>query len=247
QQKPEKPKPEQQKPSKPPQIDVRKIAVTDATIRQIKLYGGNHRETAELSKVNVTLTDLKNGQTGQLTLSSDIAVENNTPPPATNGTLNAKLSGNLSLALGPDLTPGSVQGNTRFEVVRAGGMLAQLATFMANFDCDVTQTEVRQVALRFQKGNTALGQVRVAGPFDLQKTEGKLNIEVFNIDKNLLNLAGASSGLDFGPTMINSTNQIQLAKGGAAITATGQFSLAQLQLTRTNQMTPPLDLKANYD
>ncbi|HTL58113.1 MAG TPA: AsmA family protein [Candidatus Limnocylindrales bacterium] len=246
QQKPEKPKTEQ-KPSKPAQIDVRKITLTDGTLRQTKFYDGNHRQTAELSKLNVTLTDLKNGQTGKLSVSSDIVFDNNPPAPATNGVLNAKLTGNFSLGLGPDLSPGSIQGNTRLEVIRAGGVLAQLATLMANLDCDVTPTEVRQVALRFQKGNTALGQIRVAGPFDMGKTEGKLNIEVFNIDKNLLNLAGASSGLDFGPTTINSTNQIQLAKGGAAITATGQFGLSQLQLTRTNQATPPLDLKANYD
>ena len=246
QQQPAKPKTEA-KPSKPAQIDIRKVAVTDATIRQVKLYAGNHKDTAELSHVNLTVTDLKNGQTGKLALSSDIAVDNNPPPPATNGMLNATLKGNFTFGLGPDLNPGSVQGNIRLEVARAGGALAQIAALAANLDCDVTPTEVRQVALRFQKGDLPLGLIRVAGPFDLQKTEGKLTIEVAQIDKNLLNLAGADSGLDFGPTTINSTNQIQLAKSGSAISATGQFNLTQLQLTRTNQTTPPLDLKANYD
>jgi hypothetical protein len=246
QQQPAKAKPEA-KSSKPPQIDVRKITVTDGTVRQVKLYASNHRDTTELSHLNINLTDLKNGQTGKLTLSSDIAVDNNPPAPATNGMLNAKLSGNFNFALGPDLSPGSVQGNTRLEVARAGGALAQIATLAANLDCDVTPTEVRQIALRFQQGATPLGQIRVSGPFDLQKTEGKLNIEVSQIDKNLLNLAGASSGIDFGPTTINSTNQIQLAKGGSAVTATGQFNLNQLQVSRANQTTPPLSLSANYD
>ena len=245
-QQPAKPKTEA-KPSKPAQIDVRKVTVNDATLRQVKLYAGNHRDTTELSHLNLTVTDLKNGQNGKLALTSDIAVDQNPPAPGTNGLLNAKLNGNFTFGLGPDLSPGAVQGNTRLEVVKAAGALAQIAALAANLDCNVTPTEVREVALRFQKGQTPLGLIRVAGPFDLQKTEGKLNIEIAQIDKNLLNLAGAGSGIDFGPTTINSTNQIQLAKAGAAITATGQFNLGQLQVTRADQTTPPLDLKANYD
>jgi len=246
QQQPAKPKAEA-KPSKPAQIDIRKVAVSDATIRQVKLYAGNHRELAELAHVNLTVTDLKNGLTGKLTLTSDITFDNNPPPPATNGMLNAKLSGNFSFGLGADLSPTSIRGNTRLDIARATGALAPIAALAANLDCDVTPTEVGQVALHFLKGNTPLGEARVSGPFDLEKTEGKLNIEVSRIDKNLLNLAGAGSGIDFGPTTINSTNQIQLSKGGSAITATGVFNLTQLQLTRTNQTTPPLDLRANYD
>src|SRR5437899_1464695 len=78
-------------------------------------------------------------------------------------------------------------------------------------------------------------------------TEGPLTVQLANVDKNLLNLAGASSGLDFGPTTINSTNEIQLANAGAVITVAGQFNLNQLQVTRTNQTSPPLDLRAQYN
>src|ERR1043165_9086685 len=48
------------KPSKPPQIDIKKVALNDATIRQIKIYDNGHRDVTEFSHVNVTLDDLNN-------------------------------------------------------------------------------------------------------------------------------------------------------------------------------------------
>jgi uncharacterized protein involved in outer membrane biogenesis len=235
------------KPSKPMQIDIRKVALTDATIRTVKEYAGGKSDVAEISHFNVNLSDLKNGATGKLTVGADINMQNNPPAPASSGLLQAKLSGDFTLALTPDLKPGSVQGSSKLEVTRAEGALAQAAQFAGNLNCDITPTLIKEVALRFLKGGTPLGQVRLSGPFDMEKQEGQLSLEVLNIDKNLLNLAGASSGLDFGPTTISSTNLIQLSKGGSLINAAGRFNLDQLQVTRTNQTTPPLDLHANYD
>src|SRR5581483_1037777 len=234
-------------PSKPLQINVKKIALTEATIRQVKLYRGNNRDVTELSHVNLNIDNLQNGQTAKIALGAQINMENNPPAPGTNGVLEAKADGSFSLALASDLKPGSIQGNTKIEVSRAEGSLAEAATLSANLDCDVTPTDIKQVALRFQKAGTALGELHVAGPFNLEKTEGQINIELLNVDKNLLNVAGAASGIDFGPTTVNSTNTVQLSNGGKNIAASGQFVLHQFQLTRTNQTTPPLDLSASYD
>jgi uncharacterized protein involved in outer membrane biogenesis len=233
--------------SKPLQINVKKVALTDGTVRQIKLYKGNNSDVTELSHVNISLDNLQNGQTAKLTLASDIKMDNNPPAPGTNGMLQAKISGNLSLSLSADLKPGSIQGNTRLDVTRAEGSLAQAATLSANLDCDVTASDIKQVALRFQRANTPLGELRASGPFNMEKTEGRIAVQLLNIDKNLLNLAGASSGVDFGPTKISSTNTIQLSNSGNSIAALGQLTMQQFQLTRTNQTTPPLDLAANYD
>jgi len=238
---------EPSKPSKPPQIDVKKVVLSNGTIRHVKLYAGGKRDQAELSNVNVSLSNLKNNQAGKLTLGADIRIDRNPPAPDTNGVLQAKLTGNFDFALTADLKPGSVQGTTRFEVTRAEGGLAQVAAFAANLDCAITPTEIKQVALRFQRGDTRLGELRVSGPFNMEKNEGRLAVELQGIDKKLLNLAGASSGLDFGPTTISSTNQIELTKAGTTIGLVGQFNLNQLQVTRTNQTTPALDLRANYD
>jgi uncharacterized protein involved in outer membrane biogenesis len=234
-------------PSKPLQLIVKKVALTDATVRQVKLYKGTNRDVTEFSHINVTVDNLQNGQSAKLSLAADVKMDNNPPAPGPSGSMEAKINGSFTLALTSDLKPASIQGNTRFEVARATGALAQATALSANFDCDITPTDIKQVALRFQKADTRLGELNVTGPFNLEKTEGRITVQVLNIDKNLLNIAGGGSGVDFGPTTISSTNTIQLANAGNSITASGQFNLHQFQLTRTNQTTPPLELAASYD
>jgi hypothetical protein len=241
-------KPEQPgKPSKPPEIDIKKVALNDATVRQIKVYKNGNRDVTEISHVYVTLDDLKNGQSGKLALSGDVKIDSNPPAPQTNGVLEAKMKGNFSFALGADLKPSSVQGNTHLEVTRAAGGLAELGSLASDLDCDVTPTEIKQVALHFAKGVTRLGEVRVNGPLDMNKMEGKLAVQVSSIDKQVLNLAGAASGIDFGSTTLNSTNEITLAKSGTEITVVGQVAVGKMQLTREKQTTPTLDLVARYN
>src|SRR4029077_10363742 len=208
---------------------------------------GGTRDVTELAHVNVTLDNLKNGQSGKLALGADINLDENPPAPGEKGILQAKLSGNFTFTPTADLKAASIQGNTHLNVARAEGSLAQAATFGASLDCDVTPSEIKQVTLRFQKGETRLGEFLVHGPLNLETVEGHLTVELLNLDKNVLNLAGATSGLDFGPTTINSTNDIQFAKAGSALTIAGQFNLNKLQVTRTNLTTPPLDFRAEYN
>ena len=226
--------------AKPLQVDLKKLALTDATIRQVKNHAKGAPDTLELTHVNVTLDDVKNGQTGKLGLAADIRVEN------TNGVLQGKLGGTFALALTADLKPASIKGNTRLDISRAEGALAELTAFGSELDVEITPTDIKGVALRFQKGDTRLGELRVAGPFDMAKLEGRLSIELTGIDKRLLNLAGARNGMDFGGTLISSTNEVELAKGGSVITASGRFDVTAFQLTRTNQTTPRLDLRKEY-
>ncbi len=244
---PQQGKPAPSKPGKPLQIDLSHVTVSGATLRYVKLYRNGNRNVDELSNVNLAVAGLKNSQTAKLTLAAAINIQNNPPPPGTNALLQAKLEGNLDLALTADLKPGSAKGAFRLDVARARGALAQAAALGGNLECDITPTDIKQLALRFTQGGAPLGQVRVSGPFDLQKTEGRLAIELLGIDKQLLNLAGAALGMDFGTTALDSSNQIQLAKSGALITAGGRLNLLKFQVTRTGQTTPTLDAHADYD
>jgi uncharacterized protein involved in outer membrane biogenesis len=239
-------KPQPAKPAQPTRLDLRQLALTDATIRYMKFYAGGNRDVTEFAKLSVNVEGVKNGQTGKLTMSSDVNIQNNSPPPGASGLLQAKLDGSYAFGLSADLQPTAIKGTTHLEVTRAEGALAQWASVGSDLDCDVTPADIRQAALRLQKGNLPLGQLRVSGPFDLEKTEGRFRVEILSIDKGLLNLVGASSGLDFGTTTLNSSNEIQVAKSGSLITAGGQLELGKLQLIRTNQTSPTLDLRAAY-
>ncbi|MGD0350734.1 MAG: AsmA family protein [Verrucomicrobiota bacterium] len=239
-------KPKPAKPSKPPQIDLGRLALSNASIVKIKNYAGDRRDLLELTNLNVTLSNLKNGQTAALQLSSALRVENN-PPDGKNGFLAAAIKGDFHFALAADLKPASASGAAHLDVASAGGVFQDFSTFSATLNCDMTPTEIQQLLLHFQNGGVPLGDLAVSGPLDLEKMEGRLQVKLQGVDRRLLNLAGAASGIDFGTTTLNSTNEITLAKAGMIITATGRFNADKVQVTRAGLTTPTLDLSAGYD
>ena len=240
------PKPRPAKPSKPPQIDLSRLALSDARILKIRNYAGGRRDQMELTNLNITLTNLQNGQSAALQLSAALRIENH-PPDGRSGFLAAAIKGDFQFALAADLKPASASGEAHLDVSDAGGVFQDFSTSGATLNCDMTPAAIKQVLLRFQKGGAPLGELAVSGPLDLEKSEGRLQVELRGIDKRLLNLSGAAGGLDFGTTTINSTNEIILAKAGSAITAAGRFNANQFQVTRAGQTTPMLDFSADYD
>ncbi|WP_040550860.1 AsmA family protein, partial [Pedosphaera parvula] len=217
-------------------------------VRMVKNYKENGaRDITEVSGLNFELTNLKNGQQGKMTLAGNINVDNRPPAPATNALMQAVMVGNFAIIPTADLKGGSVNGNAHLDVQKGAGSLSQLATLSAIIDCDITPTDIKQLALRFQKAGANLGELRVNGPFDMAKTEGHLNVQLAGIDKNALNLAGAQSGIDFGTTVMNSTNHVDLANAGKQIALKGAFNINQLRVTRANQTTPTLDIVSDYN
>src|SRR5215469_11900010 len=104
-------------PSKPLQVDIKKIDFSDATLRlQVSTNGGT--SVAEISHLNVSLDNVKNGVAGKFTVSANIGVTNNPPTPAPAGLLAAKLNGSYDFSLSQDLKPASVKGNTHLEVTK---------------------------------------------------------------------------------------------------------------------------------
>jgi uncharacterized protein involved in outer membrane biogenesis len=231
---------------KPPQIDLRKLTLSNATIRRIKNYPGGRLDSLELANVNVLLANVKNGQSGKFQLDAAIQIVNN-PPTGAKGRLTAMLNGNFNFTLSADLKPAPVTGQTRLDVSRADGVFSDFSGFSAVLDGDVTPAQIKQAVLHFQRGGTPLGELAVSGPLDMEKMEGRLKVELRGIDQRLLNLAGAAVGIDFGTTTISSSNEIELTKSGSVISATGRFDAGHVQLTRAGQTTPTLDFSANYD
>jgi len=230
---------------KPLQVDIKSVTVKNATLRYIKNHKDG-RDSLELSRVNLTLANLRNGGTGKLDLSAALAVDKKAPEASASATLQALLSAGFSFHLTQDLKPGTVKGNASFSVGQASGTLADLNALAAKLDCETSPTDIKELALVFSRAGASLGELRVSGPFDVAKSEGKLKVEILALDRQVLNLAGAISGMDFGTTTINSTSDIELARAGKQISVVGQLKVDRFQVKKENQTSPTLDLLCDY-
>src|SRR5437867_2434903 len=228
------------KPSQPLQLEVKNVALKNVSLRATQTSKEGGRQTIELSDVNIALDQLKNGAAGKLTLAAGMKMDRS----QTNAhdSFQARGSGALEFALGPDLMPQFVRGKVTHEIVKGDGAFSSVAGERSELNCDVTPTEVKAFSLNFFQGDKALGALRLSGPFDLNKLEGRLSLEVQSIDRQVLNLAGATRGWDFGDSKLNATNLIDLSQKAAVITANGKLTGRQLGIRQGTQFTPPLDL-----
>ena len=94
---------------------------------QIKNYADGRRDFAGLTNVNVTLTNLKNGQTAKLDLSAGVRVENGSTN--STGQVAASLKGSFNCALTQDLKPGSAERQPEFFRFRGDGRVQRLGGF----------------------------------------------------------------------------------------------------------------------
>lgn len=234
-------------PKEPTSVDVKIVSLNNATVRLVTHLKSGGRDVTELSNLNVTIRDIKNGQAGKLDLNGALTMEMAAQPDFEGGSVGAKLLGTFTFNLTPDLQPASLQGEATATIEKAAGLFTDVANLTAKLACETTPTEVKQAALRFSKAGAALGEVRASGPFALEKMEGKLKVEVLSLDRQVLNLVGAPMGMDFGTTTINSANDVELANAGERISVVGQFNVARFQVIQPNQTTPTVDLRGDYN
>jgi uncharacterized protein involved in outer membrane biogenesis len=225
-------------PSKPPQFDLKNLALKNATIRRVKHLKDGGREVAELTGVNITLDQIKNGQPGKLT---SAAVFKMSRP--TNDVLEARSTGSIEFTLGADLMPQSVKAKVDHEVTRAEGSLRELAGARTVLAGDIVPGEVKELSQRFLKNDKVLGELKVTGPLDVSKKEGRLKLELARMDRQALNLLGAPFGLDFGSTTLDSVTDVSVTQGGSVIAANTRFNAARFSVTQKGKTTPPLDLQ----
>lgn len=240
------PKPASSGASKPPQVDLKQFNLKNATVRYIRNYAGGTRDLVEINGINITLNDVKNGAAGKLDFALAAKAELNPPDAAQRGSLQLKHDGKYTFALGPDLMPTQITGSDRTDVTQASGVLADLADAGVDMVADMTPTEIKAVTLTFRKATTALGELRVSGPFDAVKREGKLNLTLSGVDHKLLNMAGGVTGMDFGSTTLNASNLVEIANGGSIVAIAGRLGLRDFQVTRANQTTPKVEFSADY-
>ena len=226
-------------PTAPPSLDIKVVRVNNGMVRRTKHLKNGGRDAIELANLNLTLTGLKNGQAGKLDLAAVMAMASTATTDAPADALSGAVRGDFTFTLAPDLIPTALNGQATLTVDKAMGAYADFATLVVQFDAQASPTEIQQLAIRFTRGADSLGELRVSGPFDAEKLEGKLQVQLTGVDRKLLNLAGAAAGLDFGGTTASMVGQVELTQAGSRIAANGQWRVNQFQVTRAGKPRRP--------
>ena len=229
-------------------LEIQNINLKNGHVLLLKKDKSGSTQTTELSNLDLSLDRLQNGQSGKASLGTVLKLAHNPSANAqgTNDLLEAKVVGSFDFAIDPQLLPKDIKGTTHFDVTRAEGAYADLGGLGAVLVADITPAEMRQVALRFERGGQRLGQLLVSGPFDVGKAEARLKIEVQSLDRQVLNLFGAAHGWDFGTSTLNAMSVVDLSRDWKLIIVTGHLNGQQLSLTQNKQSTPALDLDVEF-
>ncbi len=232
--------------SVPLKLNIKSISVKDSTIRFTKSDKSGAKLLAELAGVSVVVSNIQNGQTGKLTIGTDVKFEQTTGGTNAVDALAAKFASSFDFTLKPDLLPQGFKGNLRLDTTQARGGFSDASGLATTLDLDLTMTDIKQLALKVARGQQQLATISASGPFDALKQEGKLRLDIAGLDKNVLNIVGAKLGMNFENTRISLGSDVTVAKAGKAIAAAGQFAASDLSVTQQGQTTPPLDLKLAY-
>lgn len=236
------------KTKKETKIDVTNVSIKNAQLKMTEKLKSGGQKVTEVSNFDFSVDRLQNGAAGKLQLSGNARLDQPAATGTEAGTLAAKLSASFDYKLANDLSPQSATGTAQAQITSATGSMAELNSAAVNLNCNLTPTEIQNLALQFQRGGNTLGELRVNGPFSVEKKEGRFNVSLLGLDRDVLNLVGASQGIDFNKTRINSTNVVDVRQGGNTIAVDGNFEAAQFSITKKadKQTTPPLDLRVGY-
>ena len=241
------PKPPASEPSKPssgsstpPDLAIKNISLKNATVVvTIKAKDGS-QAVHEISGLNLTLDQLVNGARSALKLGASLksAQTGGTNAFAAAGAIN----GDIQFELTQALLPKEAKGGVKASLADATGSLAPLKGFQIAIDTELSPTELKNVGLSVTRSGADLARVKLSGPFDAAKSEGKLRLELSGIDKNLLGIVGPIVGLDFADTSLSGNADIAMADGGKQISLTGAFNGKSISVKPAGGVpTPVLD------
>jgi len=187
--------------SGPLRLELEQIAVKNGKLRYVKVLPNGGKQVAEVGGLNLTVDTVANEREGKVHVGTDLRFDQGLGGP-TNGVVRGRLDGDLDIMLDAKLSPASVKGGLQLNVVEAAGAFRDAADASVTLETDLAFPEIHALAVRFAKGATPLGALAVSGTFNPTTLDGRLNLDLSGIDRQVLNIAGAALGGDFNGTTL---------------------------------------------
>lgn len=231
----------------PPKLDIGRIQLSKLDFQYTQQTPQGTRQFS-LGGLELKTGALRNGQALSVDLGAALAAS--VPAQGSNapaGSLRAALKTVLEISLSPDLQlAGAKASQFRLAIEEAGGAFAELKDLQGLVNLDWTPSEIKQLALKFNRGGNRLGEIEVAGPFKSFEQEGRLAVQVRGIGPDVIRLATLGTGIDLGKLTLQTTNVIEITKGAQTISIEGLLGGKQLAVSHAQFKSPELDVLLKY-
>lgn len=228
--------------SGPLKLEVRNVSLKNGSFQLTRKLGAAAQLTvADVTGLDVTLDRLANGATSKLSIAGGGGFAKTIADQ-----LHGKASGSFDLALDDKLLPKSVKGSLAADLASATGAFKDSAGLGATLMADATAAEITQIRLAFRQRADELGRVTLSGPYDLTKKEARIAYEITGLDRRVLAVAGAATGIDFAQTAVSASGRVDLAQLGSLVASSGRIAMARMSLVTTNGATPVVDVDLAY-
>lgn len=240
--------------AQPLRLELGRVQVSRGIVKFVRTARDGLVQASEATGIELGIDTLANDAEGSMKLSATVA-QTCTPAPRPAGgdssadggyRMEARLDSGLKFTLRRDLRPVQAKGDAQLKVGKASGALRDLEGVVWRLGCDLTLTEVKELALQTERDGNKLGSVRLSGPIDQGKTEARIKFEATAIDRNVLNILGAPFGLDFAETTLNASGLLDVARRGETIAASGRGTATKFSVRRGGTSTPAVDLALDY-
>mgnify|MGYP001178975459 CR=1 FL=1 len=110
----------------------------------------------------------------------------------------------------------------------------------------LTPSEVASSGLELLRGEESIALIKVQGPFDSRRLEGRLDIETGVLSRPFLNMASLVTGLDFGSSKVQGAATLNSAFGGNVVSMRGEWLGREVEVIKGDKRTPRLALDGKY-
>lgn len=225
-----------------PEVDLGTLDLRAGSLTYCLEDPAGGRQCSTVTNLDLRLTGLKNGTTTQLRLQA-LAAQVNTHPGGTTDVLRARLQTETRIGLDRQLALEQIEADLQVAVTEATGALALADRLTATLTLALTTEELRQCRLRFEREGQSLGEVRLSGPLQQARREGRLTYQITSVGRAALALVGAPWGLDFGDTALSGSGFVDVRQRGQRLTTSVNLEARQFSVRQAGRATPVLDLQ----
>jgi uncharacterized protein involved in outer membrane biogenesis len=237
----------EKKPAEPttlPDFALKLLEVNKGTVRISQVDGaGNLVRKVSLENIGFKMTDMQPDKDARVKLSLDVTMED---VPAKSRIDSTEIQSDSKIFFSKDLSKLNLEGEMSlnnfagtFQGNRMDGYAMKGDIKLAK---DKDKIDLKPFSIVFQHKKETAARMDAAGSYDQKKGEGEFTLDVKNIDRKLLNLAGAYAGnIDFRDTAMTYKADMKISDQNNRLEMSGALDVKRFSILAPQYLPKPTE------